>query len=136
MSEQPTITPEQKAALEKETQDQLKKMADQQIAEAIEKAKAEAKAEFEAALKAKEQENQVSKLAAELEAQKKMLAEKELQHKQQLDNLTASKAKITYDNPFVNKSAQPSGSVYEYLLAHPDKYKEAEEKARIEFFGR
>lgn len=104
MADEPILTPEEKAAMQKDIDDAKKSLVSDDTAKAIEKAKSEAKAEAEKEFlvnqKIKELEEEKEKLKQEQITKEKESAKQLEELTKKVDDMTTSKAAINTQDPF------------------------------------
>jgi DNA repair exonuclease SbcCD ATPase subunit len=129
------ITEEQKAKLEKDTQEALQSLANKSKESELDKARSEAreeaKKEFELQQKLKQQEELLAKAIAEQEALKKAQAEQlEAIQKKLEDSLAQKKAPVVTDSPF----SKPTNDQFLKSLSK-DQIDRIEEESARAFYG-
>ncbi len=130
------LTPEQKAALDKETSATIAAVADKQkgeeIAKVKETAKAEARKEFELEAKLKEQDDAMKKVIAEAEASKKENeAHLAALQKKFEDAMAQKRAPVTSDDPFAASNTKDN-----FLKSlTQEKIEQIEEQSARAFYG-
>ncbi len=130
------LTPEQKAALDKETSAVIAAVADKQKAEELSKvkdeAKAEARKEFDLELKLKEQQAAMQKVIEEAEKSKKEnAAHLEALQKRFEEAMSQKRAPVTSDDPFAQSNTKDN-----FLKSlTQEKIEQIEEQSARAFYG-
>jgi hypothetical protein len=132
MAEEVVITPEEKAAIDKDLADAKASLVSKATQEQLDRAKAEAEKELQLKKQLEEAEKEKKILADKIAAQEKETAERLSKLQSKVDELVTSKAPATIVDPFKSTNDGLKGQIASWNDDQVDAFEEASAR---EFFG-